>query len=53
MIDFKEINKFIDFFLKNNREKFQFFKKANNNEIRAFLDNFVKQLKIHFEKKAT
>ncbi len=51
MIDFKEINKFIDFFLKNNRENIPIFQKANNNEIRVFLDNFVKQLKIHFEKK--
>ena len=51
MIDFKEINKFIDFFFKNNRESIPIFQKANNNEIRAFLDNFVKELKIHFEKK--
>ena len=51
MIDFKEINKFIDFFFKNNRESIPIFQKANNNEIRAFLDDFVRQLKIHFEKK--
>jgi|TARA_B100000287_G_scaffold279236_1_gene263136 ribonucleoside-diphosphate reductase alpha chain len=51
MIDFKEINKFIDFFFKNNRESIPIFQKANDNEIRAFLDNFVRQLKIHFEKK--
>ena len=50
MIDFKEINKFIDFFLKIIVRVFNF-SKANNNEIRAFLDNFVKQLKIHFEEK--
>ncbi len=51
MIDFKEINKFIDFFLKNNREKIPIFEKTNDTEIKAFLDNFIKQLKTHFEKK--
>ena len=33
MIDFKEINKFIDFFFKNNRESIPIFQKANNKKL--------------------